>query len=111
MNIYVPNKEQYKCFVVQSADTIRAYKKVPQKNTEIEYRDYYINSNYIYKDGTQSFGNYQTYLPVCLSTDVVTDNVFYRNDIDSILIIFFIMCIFSFYIPIKIFKRLFRRFN
>ncbi len=111
MHIYVPDIQNYKCFVVQSSDIIRAYKEVPQRNTEVEYRDYYINSNYIYKDNTQSFGNYQTYLPVCLSTDVVTDNVFYRNDIDSILIIFVIMVIFSFYIPFKIFMRLFRRFN
>lgn len=111
MHIYVPDIQNYKCFVVQSSDTIRAYKEIPQRNTEVEYRDYYINSNYIYKDNTQSFGNYQTYLPVCLSNDVITDNVFYRNDIDSILIIFVIMVIFSFYIPIKIFMRLFRRFN
>lgn len=111
MHVYVPDLENYKCFVVQSSDTIRAYKQVPQKNTEIEYRDYFINANYIYKDGTQSFGNYTTYLPICLSTEVVSDNVFYRNDIDSILTIFCIMCIISFYIPIKVFTRLFRRFN
>ena len=111
MHIYVPDLEKYKCFVVQSSDIIRAYKEIPQRNTEIEYRDYFINANYIYKDGTQSFGNYTTYLPVCLSTDTISDNVFYRNDIDSILIIFAIMCIISFYIPIKVFTRLFRRFN
>lgn len=111
MHIYVPDIQNYKCFVVQSSDTIRSYKEIPQRNTEIEYRDYYINSNYIYKDGTQSFGNYTSYLPVCLATETVTDNFFYRNDIDSILVVFIIMCIFSFYIPIKIFMRLFRRFN
>lgn len=111
MHIYVPDLENYKCFVVQSSDTIRAYEEIPQKNTEVNYRDYYINSNYIYKDGTQSFGSYTNYLPVCLSTDVISDDVFYRNDIDSILTIFCIMSIISFYIPIKIFNRLFRRFN
>ena len=111
LHIYVPDLENYKCFVVQSSDTIRAYKQVPQRNTEIEYRDYFINANYIYKDGTQSFGNYTTYLPVCLSTEVVSNNVFYRNDIDGILTIFSIMCIISFYIPIKVFTRFFRRFN
>lgn len=109
--IYVPDIENYKCYVVRDTNTIRAYKEIPQRNTEIEYRDYYINSHYLYNDNTQSFGNYSsTNLPVCLDNSIITDNVFYRNDIDSILIIFLIMCIFSFYIPIKIFKRLFRRF-
>lgn len=109
--VYVPDIKNYKCFVVQSSDTIRAYKEVPTSNSTIQYRDYYINSNYIYKDNTQTFSSYTTNLPTCLSSDVVTDSVFYRNDIDSILIIFIIMCIFSFYIPLKIFMRLFRRFN
>lgn len=103
--IYVPDLENYKCFVVQSSDTIRAYKEVPQRNTDVEYRDYFIDSNYIYKDGTQTFGNYTTYLPVCLSTDVLTDSVYYRNDFDSILVIFFILLIICFYFPFKIISR------
>lgn len=111
MHIYVPDLVNYKCFVVQSSDTIRAYKQIPTVNSTVDYRDYYINSNYIYKDSTQSFSSYSSYIPTCLSSDVISDNVFYRNDIDSILIIFVIMCIFSFYIPIKVFMRLFRRFN
>ncbi len=103
--IYVPDLENYKCFIVQSSDTIRAYKEVPQKNIEIDYRDYFIDSSYIYKDGTQTFGNYTTYLPVCLSADVLTDSVYYRNDFDSILIIFFILLIICFYFPFKIVSR------
>lgn len=39
-----------------------------------------------------------------------TDEIYYRNDFADILIIFFIMCIFCFYIPLKVFLRLFRRF-
>lgn len=107
--IYVPDLN-YKCYVVQSEGVIRAYEEIPTYNTNIDYRDYYIKSNYIYKDGNQSFGSY-TNLPVCLSSDTLTDQIYYRNDLDSILIIFLIMCIFIFYIPIKIFCRLFRRFN
>lgn len=108
--IYVPDLENYKCYVIRSDTTMRAYKELPQNNKEIEYRDYYYNSNYMYQDGTQSFSSYST-LPVCLSDTIITDNVFYRNDIDSILIIFLVMSIFSFYIPLKVFMRLFRRFN
>lgn len=110
MKIYVPDLENYKCFVVQNEGVIRAYEKVPTNNTSVNYRDYYINSSYIYKDGEQSFSNYTT-LPVCLDGSVVTNDIYYRNDIDSILIVFTIMCIFGIYIPLKIFMRLFRRFN
>lgn len=108
MKIYVPDLS-YKCFVVQSEGVIRAYEKVPQNNQEINYRDYYINSSYIYRDGFQSFGSYYN-TPTCLSTDVVTDSVYYRNDIDKILVIVLIFSIFIIYIPLRIGKRFFRRF-
>lgn len=107
--IYVPNLENYKCFVVRSENVLRAYKQIPTNNSTIEYRDYYYNSNYVYQDGVQSFSQYTT-LPTCLNQDSITDSVYYRNDFDSILIIFLIMCIFCFYIPLKVFVRLFRRF-
>lgn len=108
--IYVPDIENYKCFVVNSDTTIRAYKEIPTNNSTINYRDYYYTSNYLYKDGIQTFSNYTT-LPICLDNNIVTDNVYYRNDLDSILIIFLILCIFGLLIPLKVFMRLFRRFN
>lgn len=108
--IYVPDKENYKCFVVHSEEVIRAYEEIPTNNSTISYRDYYYNSNYLYNDGEQSFSQYTT-LPVCLADSVTTTDVYYRNDIDSILIIFTILCIFGIWIPLKIFMRLFRRFN
>lgn len=108
--IYVPDLENYQCYVVRDTNTIRAYKQVPTYNIETEYRDYYINSNYLYQDGTQSFGNYST-IPVCLDSNNLTSSVYYRNDFDSILVILLIMSIFCFLIPIKIITRLFRRLN
>ena len=110
MHVYIPNPQDYKCFVVQNENVIRAYSQVPTYNSTVNYRDFYINSNYLYRDGSQSFGNYST-LPVCLDNSIITSDFYYRNDIDSILIIFLIISIFAFYIPIKIFMRLFRRFN
>jgi len=106
--IYVPDLENYKCYVVQSEGVLRGYEEIPQNNTTVNYRDFYINSNYIYKDSSQQFSTY-TNLPTCLSTDVLTTDVYYRNDFDSILVIFLIMSIFCFYIPIKIFSKLFKR--
>ena len=109
MKIYIPDMEDYACFVVQSEGVVRAYEQRPTNNSTINYRDYYINGNYIYREGSQTFNQYAT-LPTCLSSDVITNDFYYRNDFDKILIIFLIMSIFIFYIPIKIFKRLFKRF-
>lgn len=106
--IYVPDLKNYKCFVVRDETTIRAYKEVPRKNSDIDYRDYFYNSNYLYQDGEQSFGNYSV-LPVCLDNSVLTNEVYYRNDFDSILVMFLIMSIFCFLVPIKLFLRFIRR--
>lgn len=106
--IYVPDLEGYKCFVVRDETIIRAYEEIPQRNKEINYRDYFYNSNYLYQDGVQSFGNYSV-LPICLDNSVLTSEVYYRNDFDSILVIFLIMCIFCFLIPLKLFLRFTRR--
>lgn len=108
--IYVPDLINYKCYVVRSDSTIRAYKEIPKNNSDIEYRDYYFNSNYMYQDGTQSFSNYST-LPVCLSNDILTTDYYYRNDFPDILLMFLIISLFGIYMPFKILFRLFRRLN
>ena len=106
--IYVPSKEDFACYVVQSEGIIRAYKETPSNNRTINYRDYYINSSYIYKDGTQQFNQYTT-LPTCLNSLDLTSDVYYRLDLDKILVIFTIMSLFGIFIPIKIFSKLFKR--
>lgn len=108
--IYVPDLENYQCVNVRGEGVIRAYKQIPQNNITVDYRDYYINSNYIFTDGQQQFSSY-TGLPVCIDNSNLTSEVYYRNDFDKILVIFLILSIFCFYIPIKIFLRFFRRFN
>ena len=109
MKIYVPQDSTYnKCYVIQSEGVIRGYSQVPAYNTSINYRDYYIDSSYIYRDNTATFGNYSS-LPVCLASNDLTNNVFYRNDIDKILVIFIILLIIGFYFPYKIISRMFGR--
>lgn len=108
--IYVPDKENYKCYIVQSEGVLRGYEEIPRYNATIQYRDFYIRSNYIYKDGEQSFGAYAT-IPTCLDNNDLTTEAYYRNDFSQILIIFAIMCIFCLYLPWRIFVRLFRRFK
>lgn len=106
--IYVPDLENYKCFVVRDSNTIRAYKETPYNNRTIEYRDYYYNSNYLYQDGYQQFSNYST-LPICLDHNLLTDDYYYRNDFGSILIIFIIFAFCCIYLPFKLFMKLFKR--
>lgn len=106
--IYVPDLTNYKCFVVRNDSTIRAYKQTPRNNADIEYRDYFYTANYLYQDGIQSFSSYST-LPICLDNKNLTTDFQYRNDYADILVIFLIYFIFCFYIPIKIFLRLFKK--
>ena len=114
--IYVPDLN-YKCYVLQDKDTIRAYEVKPynpsyQQTITIKYRDYYINSHYLYRDSQQNFG-YSTTLPVCLETDKLTDLVSYRNDFPGICIITFILVFSVWFLVSTLIKQVFRgrRFN
>lgn len=107
--IYMPSDDIYnKCYVVQSEGVIRGYDRQPSYNSNYNYRDYYIKSNYIYRDGTGQWSNYST-LPVCLASDTITNDFYYRNDFDSICIIFVVFALFVVYLPYKIISRLFGR--
>lgn len=111
--IYVPNLD-YECYVLVNKDTIRAYEQTPynpgyNQQISIKYRDYYITTNYIYQDGVQTFGNYSQ-LPVCLNKSNLTNDFYYRNDFDRVLVIFLILLIIGFLIPFKIITRMFKRF-
>lgn len=109
MKIYVPEDSTYnKCYVVQSEGVIRGYDRQPSNNTNYSYRDYYINSSYIFKDNVGSWGQYTT-LPICLSSDVITNDIYYRQDMPQILLMFLIINIFGIYLPIKIFSKIFKK--
>lgn len=112
-NIYLPvdSVSDFECYSVLDKDTIRAYVNKPQINTSSNYVDFYINSHYLEKEGTQTWGSYTQYLPVCISSSAITTDFYYRNDMPQILVMFIILSIFVFLIPIKIFTRLFRRFQ
>lgn len=104
--IYLPSSD-YPCFVVQNATTIRAYETTPRQNTTVNYVDYYYNSHYFFTNGTQTFSQYTT-VPTCNGNQLTT-NVFYRNDLDQILVIFFIILLVCFYFPYRIISRAFGR--
>lgn len=107
--IYMPDDSIYnKCYVVQAEGVIRGYDRIPSNNTNYNYRDYYINSNYIYRDGYGQWSQYTT-LPICLDNNIITDNFYYRNDFSNICIIFMTCFFFIFFIPFKLYQRFFRR--
>lgn len=113
--IYVPELNNYQCYVVTGNGVIRAYKQKPynpgyNQNISIDYRDYYINSSYLYQDGIQQFSNYST-IPICLSNDVLTDRYFYRLDIDKIMLVFFIILFICYFIVKKIIRVFFHGFK
>lgn len=107
--IYVPDLS-YPCYVVQSEGVIRAYAQVPYYNSNITYRDYYVNSSYIYRDGMQQFSSYAT-LPICLPSDSITNRYMYRLDIDKIFLTFFIILFISYFIVAKIIRVFFHGFG
>lgn len=106
--IYVPSYTSNNCIVVRDKDTIRVYDSQPTNNSTNYYTDYFINSNYLFNNGYQTFNQYST-IPTCVNQNLLTTNVFYRNDIDKILIIFLILLIVCFWFPYKIISRAFGR--
>ena len=108
--IYVPyeNKSDYACYSVLDSGTIRAYKQNLSNNNDIQYTDFFVNSHYLQKDGVQHIQNKD--LITCVN-DNVTNDYYYRNDFPMILITFVLLVIICFYVPWKIFIRLFRRYQ
>ena len=108
MKVYVPQYNNGNCVSVYNNNTIRVYDSTPTQNSTINYKEYYINSSYLSHNGSSTFNNYTT-LPTCVSSNDITTNVFYRLDIDKILVCTFILLIICFYFPYRIISRLFGR--
>ena len=108
--IYIPEYNSGNCAYIYNSDIIRVYESQPRNNTTINYKDYYIKSSYIYNEGSTSFSSYTT-LPVCINSDRITTEIYYRNDFDNILIIFFLLSFICFWLPWKMLCRIFRRWN
>lgn len=110
-NIYLPikNVNDFACYSIYDKETVRAYYTKPALDTSSEYVDFYINSHYLQKTGTQSWGQWNTALPTCLSSDSITIDYYYRNDFPDILLIFIIFAIVGIYLPFKLISRIFRK--
>ena len=110
-NIYLPidNVNDFACYSIYDKDTVRAYYAKPALESSSNYVDFYVNSHYLQKTGIQSWGQWNTSLPTCLSSDTITTDYYYRNDFPDILLIFIIFAIIGIYLPFKLISRIFRK--
>lgn len=110
-NIYLPieNVNDFACYSIYDKDTVRAYYTKPALDSSSEYVDFYINSHYLQRTGTQSWGQWNNSLPTCLSADSIITDYYYRNDFPDILLIFIIFAIVGIYLPFKLISRIFRK--
>lgn len=104
--IYVPTLNNNNCVVIYDKDTIRVYDTQPQSNVLTNYTDYFINSHYLSKSGSEVFA---TFNDTCISSNNLTTDFYYRNDLFEILGCFIIIALFCFYLPYKIISRGFGR--
>lgn len=105
---YVPDLENYKCVYMYSSNTLRAYKQQPAINSTSEYVDYYVDNHYLYREGTQSWGNYYNNLPSCLDSSKLTNNWYYRTDLADIAIIIFIFLFIFYWVLFKFLDKILR---
>lgn len=110
-NIYLPinNVNDFACYSIYDKDTVRAYYTKPALDSSSNYVDFFVNSHYLQKTGTQSWGQWNSSLPTCLSSDSITTDYYYRNDFPDILLIFIIFAIVGIYLPFKLISRIFRK--
>lgn len=110
-NIYLPidNVNDFACYSIYDKDTVRAYYTMPSLDSSSNYVDFFVNSHYLQKTGIQSWGQWNSSLPICLSSDSITTDFYYRNDFPDILLIFIIFAIVGIYLPFKLISRIFRK--
>lgn len=102
--VYLPTEYLNKpCYQINDG-YIRVWNSI-NNNSYNTYYDVFTNNNYLVREGYTNYYNNVS----CSTMYEFTDNVFYRNDIDKILVIFFILLLICFYFPYRIISRIFGR--
>ena len=98
--IYLPvSISSNNCVVVQDSNTIRVYDDRPNHSGTFSYRDYYPHLDYLYKEGSSTYGNMQTNYPQCVTgVDFTTSYWYDLRLVDSVTTFGFIFIIFCFLI-------------
>lgn len=105
--IYVPEFNTNTCCYMNDSNTLRCYDRRPTNNSTVSYIDYFVNSHYLSRSGSQSFGNYNTNIQ-CIDNSKLTNSYFYRNDSVDIMLLFVLIAGFIFFFG-RIFLRTFFR--
>lgn len=107
---YLPKIEPNNCIVVDNLNSgyIRVYDEMPYPNSSIHYIDYFLQYDYITREGYQTFSNY-SYSVNCQAHNNFTTDYMRRVDFPEIVLVTFILAIVFFYIPFKVFIRFFKR--
>lgn len=100
--IYLPTDYVNKNCKVVFNDYIRVY----DNNTYTSWTDIYFKNDYMLKSGYSQYGQSNV---TCDILNTYTDNIYYRYDIESCLVIFLVLFIFCIYLPYRIFGRAFGR--
>lgn len=102
--VYLPTQYLNKpCYVIND-NYIRVYNTINLNQQNVVY-DVYFRSDYLVRQTTATY-NSNT---LCDTINTYTDTIYYRYDISDILLIFFILFLFIFMLPYKIFSRVFGR--
>lgn len=111
-NIYLPIEDfdSYSCYTFIDSETIRAYKTTPNINSTVDYTDYFINSHYLYNNGSETFTNVSI-LPICIEKERFTNAYSYRNDFSDIMLVVLAFCLLGGFLIHKLVKQLFKRWR
>lgn len=98
--IYLPSEFiNSPCKVVNNG-----YIRVYTNNNLTQYTDIYISQDYQLKSGSSNYG----YTGVCDNLNTYTDNVWYRLDIDKIVIVYGFLLFFFVYFCLGFFRAFFK---
>lgn len=100
-NVYVPSYETGECVVIQNSTTIRKYDEEPIENGTYHYIDYYIDQDYQWNEGNQTFNQYTT-RPICRT---ITTNIMEKPNIERQIGIIIIIIILAVMLNIQIIRR------
>ena len=116
--IYVPSDmkstfDSFSCHIIRN-NKIYSYNVDTCSNSSCVLHTLVLDQKhyqYQYEDLILSTDNYSNYMTACTydTYTTYTTDIYYRNDIDSILCIFFILLLIMFYFPYRIISRMFGR--
>lgn len=109
--IYLPSFTNNNCIILDNLQNgyIRVYSNKPTSNSTVSYTDYFIDSHYVSRVGTQNFSNNVNVN--CVSHDQFTTDYLYRNDLFDIFGVYFIIIFIFSYILTRFMMAFRKRFR